>query len=140
MKEKRNLHLKVQELCDCYATTDPLKEMSVVKNDEDKDEAAVKWLALAALHGVNDNAQEVTITRTRDGDVKVSAKYRESELPSPGAEVGAKILDAVREITHIEEGKGKTPLALGIRQDSIELKVKFKSKKNKDSLTITFPQ
>jgi hypothetical protein len=140
MKEKRNLHLKVQEMCDCYVTADPLKEMSRVKNDDDKDEAAVKWLALAALHGVNNNAQEVSITRTRDGDVKVSAKYRESELPSPGAEVGAKILDAVREITHIEEGKGKTPLALGIRQDSIELKVKFKSKKNKDSLTITFPQ
>lgn len=140
MKEKRNLHLKVQELCDCYATTDPLKEMSGVKNDEDKDEAAVKWLALAALHGVNDNAKEVTITRTKDGNVTVSAKYRESELPSPGAEVGAKILDAVREITHIEEGKGKTPLALGIRQDSIELKVKFKTKKNKDSVTITFPE
>ncbi len=31
MKEKRNVHLKVQELCDCYATNDPLKEMSVVK-------------------------------------------------------------------------------------------------------------
>jgi hypothetical protein len=140
MKEKRNLHLKVQELCDCYATADPLKEMSVVKNDEDKDEAAVKWLALAALHGVNDNAEAVTITRTTDGHVTVSAKYRESELPSPGAEVGAKILDAVREITHIEKGKGKTPLALGIRQDSIELKVKFKSKKNNDSVTITFPE
>jgi hypothetical protein len=26
MKEKRNLHLKTQELCDCYATNDPLKE------------------------------------------------------------------------------------------------------------------
>jgi len=140
MKEKRNLHLKVQELCDCYATTDPLKEMSVVKNDEDKDEAAVKWLALAALHGVNNNAKEVTITRSTDGNVTVSAKYRESELPSPGLEVGTKILDTVREITHIEEGKGKTPLALGIRQDSIELKVKFKSKKNKDSVTITFPE
>ena len=58
MKEKRNLHLKVQELCDCYATTDPLKEMSNVKNDVDKDEAALKWLALAALHGVNHNAKK----------------------------------------------------------------------------------
>jgi hypothetical protein len=140
MKEKRNLHLKVQELCDCYATTDPLKEMSVVKNDDDKDEAAVKWIALAALHGVNGNAKEVTITRTTDGHVTVNAKYRESELPSPGVEVGEKILDAVREITHIEAGKGKTPLALGIRQDSIELRVKFKSKHNKESVTIIFPQ
>jgi hypothetical protein len=49
MKEKRNVHLKVQELCDCYATNDPLKEMSVVQNGSDKEEAALKWLALAAL-------------------------------------------------------------------------------------------
>jgi hypothetical protein len=139
MKEKRNLHLKVQELCDCYATNDPLKEMSVVKNDEDKEEAAAKWLALAALHGVNDNAKEVTITRSADGQVTVSAKYRESELPSPGSDVGSKIFDTVREITAVEGDKGKSPLALGIRQDSIELQVKFKSKEDKEKVTIKFP-
>ena len=140
MKEKRNLHLKVQELCDCYATNDPLKEMSVVKNDEDKDEAAAKWLALAALHGVNDNAEAVTITKSSDGNISVTATYRQSELPSPGSQVGDKVIETVREITHIEEGKGETSLALGIRQDSIELQVKFKSDNNEDSVTITFPE
>jgi len=140
MKEKRNLHLKVQELCDCYATNDPLKEMSVVKNDGDKDEAAVKWLALAALHGINNNAKEVIITRSTDGEVRVSAKYRESELPSPGSEVGSKIMEAVREITHIEGQKGTTPLALGIRNDSIELQVKMKEKEGREKVTIKFPE
>jgi hypothetical protein len=53
MKDKRSLHLKVQELCDCYATTDPLKEMSIVKDDEDKDEAGLKWLALAGYRRVS---------------------------------------------------------------------------------------
>ena len=139
MKEKRNLHLKVQELCDCYAANDPLKEMSVVKNDENEDEAGVKWLALAVLHGVNDNAKEVTVTRTFDGEVAVSAKYHESELPSPGTQVGAKILDAIRGITHIEEGKGESPLALGIRNDSIELQVKFESEKDQEKVTLKFP-
>jgi len=139
MKEKRNLHLKVQELCDCYATNDPLKEMSAVKNDTDKEEAAVKWLALAALHGVNNNAKEVTISRSSDGGVQVTAKYRESELPSPGSDVGAKIMEAVREITHIEDKKGKTQLALGIRNDSIELQVKIKEKEGREKVTIEFP-
>jgi hypothetical protein len=139
MKEKRNIHLKVQELCDCYATNDPLKEMSEIKGDSDQDEAAAKWLALAALHGVNDNAKEVSITRSADGNIKVTAKYRESELPSPGAEIGEKIMSAVREITHIEGGKGKSPLALGIREDSIELKVKMKSKDEGERVTIKFP-
>jgi hypothetical protein len=140
MKEKRNVHLKVQELCDCYATNDPLKEMSVISNDEDKDEAALKWLALASLHGVNNNARKVTITRSKDGQIRVTAQYRESELPSPGSEVGAKIMEAVREVTHIEGAKGKTPLALGIRNDSIELKVKMKTKEGKEKVTIKFPE
>ena len=140
MKEKRNLHLKVQELCDCYATNDPLKEMSIVKNEGDKDEAALKWLALTALHGVNGNADKINITRSKDGEICVTAKYRESELPSPGSEVGTKILEAVREITHIESDKGKTPLALGIRNDSIEVQVEMTSKEGKENVTLKFPE
>ncbi len=140
MKEKRNVHLKVQELCDCYATNDPLKEMSTVKNEADKDEGALKWLALSALHGVNSNAKTIAISRSNDGEISVTAKYRESELPSPGSEVGAKIIEAVREITHIEGDKGKTPLALGIRNDSIEIQVKLKSKEGKEKVTLNFPE
>jgi hypothetical protein len=113
--------------------------MSVVKNDEDKDEAAVKWLALAALHGVNNNAEEINITRSSEGNVRVVAEYRDTELPSPGSEVGAKIMNALREITHIEETKGKTPLSLGIRNDSVNLKIKFKEKNGKEKITIKFP-
>ncbi len=140
MKEKRNLHLKVQELCDCYATNDPLKEMSKIKRDSDQDEAALKWLALAALHGVNDNAKEVTLTRSPDGEIRVTAKYREAELPSPGSQIGERIMGAVREITHIEGGKGKIPLALGIREDSIEVEIKMKSKDKGEKVTIKFPE
>jgi hypothetical protein len=140
MKEKRNLHLKVQELCDCYATTDPLKEMSVVGKDKDPEEAALKWLALAALHGVGHNAKEITIRRNQKGEVKVLAKYRETELPSPGADVGRRIMAAVREITHIEGDKGKTPLALGMRNDSLELKVKIKVQGAHEKVRIEFPK
>jgi hypothetical protein len=140
MKEKRNLHLKVQELCDCYATTDPLKEMSVVAKDKDQEEAALKWLALAALHGVNSNAKEITIRRNKKGEVKVLAKYRKTELPSPGVAVGQNIVAAVREITHIEGNEGKTLLALGMRNDSLELKVKLKVEGSLEKVKIEFPK
>ncbi len=140
MKEKRNLHLKVQELCDCYATTDPLKEMSNVKNDADKDEAALKWIALAALHGVNNNAKKISISRSADGLVTVKAKYREAELPTPGEAIGGEILEAVRKITHLEADKGKTLLALGIRDSSVELSVKLKSKDGFERITLKFPE
>jgi hypothetical protein len=140
MKEKRNPHLKVQELCDCYATTDPLKEMSAVKKDADTDEAALKWLALSALHGINAGAKKITIQKSTDGTVAVSAKYRRAELPSPGKAVGEKIFNAMREITHIEGDKGKTPLSLGIRGNSIDLNVKIKKDKDGEKITIKFPK
>ena len=95
---------------------------------------------LAALHGVNGNADQITITRSKDGEITVAATYRESELPSPGADVGVKIMEAVREITHIEGGKGKSPLALGIREDSIELSIKMKSKDEGENVTLKFPE
>jgi len=139
MKDSSSLHQKVQEHCDCFSTTDPLKEMSVVKNDTDAGEAAIKWLALAALHGINQNAKKISIQQTAGGDVEVVATYRETELPSPGPDVGRKIIDAVREITHLEGDKGKTDLALGIRDSSFDLKVKIKSDDNDQTVTLKFP-
>lgn len=140
MKDKGSLHLKVQEMCDCFATTDPLKEMSVVKDDTDKEEAALKWLALAVLHGVNNNAKKISITRLDNGNVKVTAKYRKTDLPSPGSEVAEKIIETVIGITHIEGGEGKTPLALGIRDSSIDLSIKMKTKNGGKKVTIKFPE
>lgn len=139
MKEHRNLHLKVQELCDCFATTDPLREMSRIPSDADKAESALKWLALAALHGINDNASNITVRKTRDGRITVTAEYRRTELPSPGSETGEKIFAAIREITHIDGAKGQTMLALGLRDSSIELKVKLKSEDGEERISLKFP-
>jgi hypothetical protein len=140
MKDKGNLHLKVQELCDCFSTTDPLREMSVIKNDQDKEEAALKWLALTALHGVNNNAKEVSAARSRDGDVKVTAEYRKSELPSPGPQVGGHIFEALRSITHIEGDQGEITLVLGIKDSSLDLKVKLRTTGSGEELSIAFPE
>ena len=139
MKDSGSVHKNIQEMCDCYSTTDPLREMSVLKNDADKDQAAVKWLALAALHGVNNNAEKISIRRTADGKVTVQAEYRVTELPSPGNEVGQKIFQAIRAVTHIEGDKGKTDLALGMRESSIGLEVKLKQKNGEEKVTIKFP-
>jgi hypothetical protein len=139
MKEKRNLHLKVQELCDCYATTDPLQEMSRLPGDQDKEEGALKWLALTALHGINNNASKITIRKAPGGTVKVTAEYHRTELPSPGDAVGERIFDTVRAITHIDDAKGKTLLALGLRDSSIDLHIKIKSKNGQEKISINFP-
>ena len=140
MLDKRNLHLKVQELCDCYAGTDHLKEMCLVPKDEDRDEAALKWIALAVLHGVNANADKIKISIDEDGQVSVTAEYRKASLPSPGSEIGRKAIDAIRQIAHFEKDKEKGPLALGIRNDSLELQVEVKRKDGEESASLKFPR
>jgi hypothetical protein len=138
MKEKRNLHLKVQEMCNCYATTDPLKSMSEMAKETDVEEAAVKWLALAALHGVNANARSITIYQAGDQSVRVVAEYRPTDLPAPSKAIAEKVMEAVREITHIEADKGKLPLSLGIRDSSIDIEVKVKSKGDENKISLKF--
>jgi hypothetical protein len=138
MQDTGNLQLKIQEMCDCYATSDPLREMSIVEKEENKDEAAVKWLALAALHGVNQNAEKISISQSATGEVTVTAKYRKTDLPNPGGEVAGKIFETMGRITHMEGEKVKLPLSLGIREDSVPLKVKIKSKDGGRKLTLKF--
>lgn len=138
MKDAQNLHLKVQELCDCFSTTDPLKEMSEIKNDDDRLEAALKWLALSALHGVNDNAKKITVKKTNDGNVSVTAEYRDSELPSPGPEVADSIFKVVREMIHLEDKKGKSEFALGLGDSNLDLKIAVKEKDDYQKVSIKF--
>ena len=140
MKDKRSLHLEVQEHIDCFATSDPLKEMSEIRADKDKDQAALKWLALAALHGINYNAEKVSLRTTADGTTTVQAKYRRAELPSPGGEIGHRVLETVRKITHFEHDKGEGPLALGVRGDSIELGIKVERSKDGETVSLKFPK
>jgi hypothetical protein len=61
-------------------------------------------------------------------------------LPSPGADVGQNIIEAVREITHLEGNKGESALSLGVRDSSVDLKVKIKAKGDKERVTIKFPK
>ncbi len=140
MKDKESLHKKTQEFIDCFAATDPLKEMSQLGKGGEEEEEALKWLALAALHGINMNAKKISISKSQDGQFSVTAQYREKTLPSPGKDVGQRIIDLVRGITHLEEEKGKTVLALGVRDGSIDLKVKVKKEKSGEQITLKFPE
>ena len=140
MKDKRSLHLEVQEHIDCFANTDPLKEMSEITKDTDKDQAALKWMALAVLHGLNFDAKKISIRRAPDGTTTVQAKYRRADLPSPGGEIGQNVVEAVRQITHFEGDEGKGPLAIGVRNDSLEIDVSVKRGDHGETVTFEFPE
>jgi hypothetical protein len=140
VSSKRSLHLKVQEMIDCFATSDPLREMWNIEKEEDKDEAAIKWLALAVLHGINAGAKKISIIKSDGGEVKIQAEYGKAELPSPGKIIGANILDSVRKIIHVEGDKGKSPLIMGVRDGSLELQVEAKREGVGEKVTLKFPQ
>jgi hypothetical protein len=138
MQDKRNLHKKVQEQIDCYAETDYLAELGAVKNEPDKEQAPLKWLALAILYGINQNVEKIKIER-EDGKTKITAKSPDSDLPFPGDDVIDGIFKDLRQITHIESDKGKIQLSIGVRDSSIELETKIKSEGGKEKIVLKFP-
>ncbi|PKN64556.1 MAG: hypothetical protein CVU57_14155 [Deltaproteobacteria bacterium HGW-Deltaproteobacteria-15] len=139
MREKETLHGKVQKLIDCFATSDPLKEMAGLPGENDRQEAALKWLALAVIHGINSGAKEISVLRSEKGEVRVMAEYKKAELPSPGVAIGSCIMESLRSITHLEGEKGKTLLAMGVRDGSIDLNIKLKRRGEEEKLTLKFP-
>ncbi len=139
MLDKRTLHMKVQEHCDCFAETDPLSEMGALIKEHDPEDGALKWIALAVLHGIDRNAEKISLRRTSDGGVSVTAKYRKTELPSPPAQIGRRVFDVVKGITHIEADKGDSAVVIGIRDSSIKLEVKLDSDGTQEEVVLKFP-
>lgn len=139
MRDTSNLHQKVQEMCDCFATNDPLKEMSRLHGDSNHEEAAIKWLALAILHGINTNAEEISLEQTQKGAVKVVAEYRRAELPPPGPETGHNILQSLKRIIHVDSSQGDSTLAFGVRNSNLDLQVKTREEGGDSKITIRFP-
>jgi hypothetical protein len=138
MRDMGTPHQRMQELCNCYTETDFLKEMARIEGDSDKDEAALKWLALAVLYGVDREAKKISLERSADGGIQVVAKYRDSTLPDPGREIGGKVIEAVRGITHIDGKKGEIPLAIGIRDSNLQIRIQVKEEGGKEKITLEF--
>lgn len=140
MLDKRSLHAKVQEQADCFAEKDLLGEMAGLIRENDSEEGALKWLALAVLHGIDRHAEKISLRRDADGTVSVTAKYRKSELPGPPSSIGRKVLDIARDISHIEGDKGQTPVVIGIRDGSVELEMKLDRNDAGEEVVLKFPE
>jgi hypothetical protein len=139
MKDTGSLHKKMQEEIDCHSGTDYLTELSKLKNEPNLQEAALKWLALAILHGINSNAEKISLKKSEDGGIKITAKYRDGVLPNPGTEVANNVFETIRGITHIEAEKGKIQLSVGVRDSSVDMGIKLKKEDGEESLVLKFP-
>ncbi len=148
IQDKRSLHLRLQEYCDCYLETDPKEELGRISKEGassditgDPEEVALKFLGLAIFYGIRENAKRLSLVRPRRGEIQLrveaAGKYK---LPAPSPALADQIFHVMRSITHLETGKGRQPLSLGIRNDRIELEIEFDSAEGEEMLFISFPE
>lgn len=133
-------HKKMQQHIDCYAETDYLTELARVRDEPDLEQAALNWLALVILHGIEANADKISLELSAEGRTEVIAEYREARLTSPGRDISGKVIEIMRRITHIDADKGELPLAVGIRDSSINMEIKLKKKDDREKLVFKFPE
>lgn len=137
------LHLKLIEMCDCYLGTDYQSTIQKVADSPsvDSEEDALRYLALALLSGITEQARQlslkrkndkVTVTLTREDDEKIA-------LRPPSPDICNRIFSIMRTILHLDQDKGALPLSLGLKNDQIEVTVKIERKPDKETLKIKFP-
>jgi len=147
IKDERNYHLRLQEFCDCFMETDYKKELEAaskgVSGDPggDPDELALKFLGLTFLYGANEEARKISLQRSKEDKVLFTVEARgKYQLSPPSAEVADRVFSIARSITHIDKDKGTSPLSLGLRNDRMEINLKFDRKGGGESLSLVFPK
>ena len=146
-EEKRSLHLKLQEYCDCFLETDPKDELELISKrgaasdiTGNSEEVALKFLGVAILYALKESAKKISLAKTEQGEVTLSVEATgKYVLPAPSADLAGQVFKVMRSITHLEEKKGKELFSLGIKNDRIELGVEFYDTKDKELLTVVFP-
>jgi hypothetical protein len=136
-----NRHLKLQEMCDCYLETEFLAELqhlSTSPPSDDLEEDAIKYLALALMLAITEQAAKLSLKKKGDAITVVVKDTDKKILPPPADAVFGKIIEIIRAILHIEEDKGKLPLSLGLRNGEVNVFVKVKRKDNKESAAFYF--
>jgi len=138
-----NLHLKLMEMCDCYLGTDYAATIQKVADvpSADLQEDALRYLALALLFTLNEQARQLSLKRKKD-KITVTIKHDDEKiaLRPPTKAVFDRIIAIMRTILHLEEDKGGLPLTLGLKNDRIEVQVKVERTADKETLKVKFPE
>ena len=147
IKDDRNYHQRLQEFCDCYMETDPKKELEKASKgisgdpSGNLDELALKFLGLGIFYGASEKAKKITIQRSKEGKIlfTVDAKGK-YQLPPPDTKLAEQVISIARAITHIDADQGKLAVAMGLRNDRLDLTFQFDRKAGEQTFSITFPE
>ena len=142
-KLSHNLHMKLQEMCDCYMDSDFLAELKreIPVESTTLEEEALRYFALLILYTVTTKAQQLKVKRKK-GELKVivTSLHEKKTLTPPPEEIVNKIFEIIRAITHIETDNGEMPLALGLRREQVDLQVKVKKAEDEETMKLLFPE
>jgi hypothetical protein len=125
MGAAENPHLRLQQQIDCQLEITPRPALETWEKTgwkeepgTDGDEAPLKYLALVLLDAIEERATRLTLEKDQGVTVYANTTY---SLPKAPAHFIARGLEILRDITGIQGAKGDGKLALGIRNDSLEL-------------------
>jgi hypothetical protein len=134
-----SLHLRLQQQIDCNLDTNPWNALEAWEaagwKDEpgtDVDEAPLKYLSLVLLDAVSNRSLRLALDKDA-GVVEYGDTTR--TLPQAPAHYIARGLEILRDITGIDGPQGEGKLALGVRNESLEVILQ----KDKGKHTITIP-
>ncbi len=148
MKDPKSLHLKLQEYADCYSEADAHQELESISKkgvgDEatgDTSEMALKYLASAIFHAIEEEAEKIQISRVGavEGECRLIGK-QETTLPKPPAGLAAEMVGILRCITDLEGDSGESKLAYGFRNDRLEIDVTVHKSGEKEVMGLALPR
>jgi hypothetical protein len=147
IKDDRSYHLRLQEFCDCFMETDFRKELEKaskgVSGDPggDPEELALKFLGLTLLYGANEEAQKISLQKSKEGKVLFSVEARGNyQLPAPSGQLAERVFTLARSMVHLDRDQGQIPFSLGLKNSSLEINLAFDRTGGAESLLITFPK
>lgn len=134
MADVESPHLRLQQQIDCQLEVDPKVALATWEKQgwreepgTDADEAPLKYLALVLINAIEEKAVRIAVDKDAGVIVYGNSTY---ELPKAPQHYIARCLEILREITGINGPSGEGTLALGVRNDSLDLVIQKQAGKH----------
>lgn len=134
MADLESPHLRLQQQIDCQLEVNPKEALATWEKQgwreepgTDADEAALKYLALVLIDAIEEKAVRLALDKDTGVIVYGNSTY---ELPKAPQHYIARGLEILREITGIDGPSGEGTLALGVRDDSLDLVIQKQAGKH----------
>lgn len=125
MARTESAHLRLQQQINCQLEITPSTALEAWEREgwkdepgTDMDEAPLKYMALVLLDAIEDRASRVSLDKDEGVTVFSDTTH---DLPKAPQHIIARGLELLREMSGLEGPKGEATLALGVRNDSLDL-------------------